>query len=168
MKTQLRTLATATLFSLPLSAVACSGGGDVTRPGREGTVTLTGVNTQNLSSMTLGLSDVTATVDGKAQTVYGISGLLELAKGGSQTVARFALPEGAHSVSVVVRFDDYGTYEAKAGAAGIVDARGKVLALALPVQALDQGTAAVSLDLSRSLSPSAGGWVLEPRLAAMF
>lgn len=163
MKNQFRTFAAVTLCTLPLSVIGCSGNDQVGKPGRQATVTVTGVNTSALTSMSLALSDVTATVDGKPATVSGITGVLDLVHGGAQSVARVAVPPDAQDVRVVVRFDDYGTYESTDGASGIVDARGKVLALSLPAS----GNAAVSLDLGRSLTTGSGGRVLEPSYATM-
>lgn len=164
MKKKNRIFAALALCTLPLSIIACSGNDEATKPGREGSVTVTGVNTSRLTSMSLGLSSVAVTVDGKATTVSGITGVLDLVHGGAQSVAKFVVPPDARDVRVVVRFDDYGAYQTTDGASGIVDARGKVLTLALPAS----GNAAVSIDLERSLAGGSGGQVLEPHYAALY
>lgn len=97
-----------------------------------------------------------------------LTGVLDLVQGGSQSVARFAVPPGARDVRVVVRLDDYGAYESKDGTSGAIDARGKVLTLALDADHLASGPVVVSLDADRSLTTNAKGAVLEPSFGVSY
>lgn len=167
MKTPISKLAAAALCALPLSVAACSGDGKVIRSGQAANVTVTGVNTSGVGELSLGVSDVSATVDGKETPVSGISGVLDLVNGGAQSVGRFSVPGNATAVSVIVTLDDYGAYESADGSAGSVDARGKVLSFSLPASALD-GTIAASLDVGRSLTSGSGDRILEPNYTTAY
>lgn len=168
MKAQFWTISAAALCALPLCTTACSGSGEVITSGREASVTLRGVGTSGVTSLSLPLSDVTANVDGKSVTVRDVPGTLNLVGGEDQVVARFAVPSPANNALVTIRFDDYGGFES-ASSSGAVDARGKVLTVALPACALGSGSSAMSLDVAGSLSPKANGdWVLEPHLTAAY
>lgn len=156
----------AAALPLLIPLLSCSGGDGKPTPS---VVTLQGVGTSGVSSMTVGLSDVTVTIDGKAAFIGGISGVVDIASKGELSVARFAVPDGARTVSVTLLFDDYATYASTSGRTGIVDAHGKSVSLSIPASALvNGGIVGISLDVGRSLAPSGGGWVLEPHVSVSY
>jgi len=121
---------------------------------REAMVTLRGVNAQDVRSALLTLSNVEVSADGRALDTRVDGRTVDLAEG-EMVATRFAVPQGAATVHVVLTFDDYGGYELTNGTAGEVDARGTRVLLDLPAETLaSSGKAQVSLDLSRSLLES--------------
>ncbi len=70
----------------------------------------------------------------------------------SHLVGRFFVPDGVQNVRVTLVLDEYGGFEGRAGAAGVIDARTAPLTFVAPVDYLSQrGRAVMHLDVGRSL-----------------
>jgi hypothetical protein len=115
-------------------------------------LTVRGTNTDALHSALVTISELSVIADGRSVPVGIDTARLDLAQTDERIAARFHVPTGAKTIRVMIRFDDYGGYEARNGESGVLDARGTRLSFELPAAALaSEGKAQLSLDLARSL-----------------
>ena len=123
---------------------------------------LLGENGEAYDAALMTVSDVEVTgPDGQPLPVSLQEGTVDLARAEEPwKVARFAVPAGTERVSVRLRFDDFGGFEAKAGT-GVIETAGVPIQFEMPVSDLrGHDGAVIFLDLERALRPSEEGSLL--------
>jgi hypothetical protein len=141
-------------LSASLFAFGCSQSSEPTteRSSTQAVVSIEGVNSGDLSSALLAISEVEISADGTALSTSIDEARANLAHAGEKLAVHVAVPSQAQMLDVRIKFDDYGGYDANNGRAGAIDARGTEIRFRVPASELHEGGgAAVQLDLARSV-----------------